>query len=73
MIKVVELSYYKNNQHSKISKMTFNIDYDSTLVLENTLKRKRDITNIGNWESEDIIHSLKSVKRGVVLALVFEQ
>lgn len=69
--KIVELSYYKNNQHIKISKMTFNIDYDATLVLENTLKRKRDITNIGNWESEDITHSLKNVKRGVVLALLF--
>jgi succinate dehydrogenase hydrophobic anchor subunit len=40
-------------------------------VLENTLKSKRDIINIRNWESEDIIHSLKSVKRVVALALVF--
>lgn len=69
--KIVELSYYKNNQHSKISKMTFNIDYDATLVLEDILKRKRYITNIGNWENEDITHSLKSVKRVVALALVF--
>ncbi|MGV8981480.1 hypothetical protein [Clostridium sp.] len=69
--KIVELSYYKNNQHSKVSKMTFNIDYYATLVLENTLKCKRDITNIRNWESEDITHSLKSVKRGIALALAF--
>jgi hypothetical protein len=69
--KIVELTYYKNNQHSKISKITFNVDYDATLVLENTLKRKRDITNIGNWENEDITHSLKRVKRGVVFTIVF--
>lgn len=69
--KIVELSYYKNNQHSKISEMTFNIDYDATLVLENTLKSKRDIANISNWENEEITHSLKSVKGGVALALVF--
>ena len=69
--KIVELSYYKNNQHSKISKITFNVDYDATLVLENTLKRKRDITNIGSWENEDITHSLKRVKRGVALTIVF--
>ena len=69
--KIVELSYYKNNQHSKISKMTFKTDYDATLMLENILKSKRDITNIGNWENEDITHSLKSVKRVIALALVF--
>lgn len=69
--KIMELSYYKNNQHSKISKMTFNTDYDATLFLENTLKSKPDITNIRNWENEDITHSLKNVKRGVALALVF--
>lgn len=69
--KIVELSYYKNNQHSNISKTTFNIDYDSTLVLEDILKRKQHITNIGNWENEDIAHSLKSVKRVVALALIF--
>jgi hypothetical protein len=69
--KTVELSYFKNNQHSKISKMTFNIDYDATLVLENMLKRKRDITNIGNWESEDKIYSLNRLKRVLALALIF--
>ncbi|MBU3146692.1 hypothetical protein [Clostridium sp. CF012] len=69
--KAVELSYYKNNQHSKISKMTFNIGDDAKLVLENTLKRKRDITNIGNWESEDIIHSLNRLKRVIAIALIF--
>ncbi|MGH4137563.1 hypothetical protein [Clostridium sp.] len=69
--KEVELSYYKNNQHSKIYKITFNIGYDATLVLENTLKSKRDITNIGNWESEDIINSLNRLKRVVAIALIF--
>jgi hypothetical protein len=65
------LSYFKNNQHSKISKMTFNIGYDEQLVLDDTLKHKQVITNISNWENEDITHSLKSVKRGVAVALVF--
>lgn len=69
--KIVELSYYKNNQHSKISKMSFNIDYYATLLLENTLKCKRDITNIRNGENEDITHSIRNVKRGIALALVF--
>ena len=68
---IVELSYYKNNQHSKISKIAFNIDFEATLVLENALKHKRDITNIGSWENEDITHSLKRVKRGVALTIVF--
>jgi hypothetical protein len=69
--KTAVLSYFKKNQHSKISKMTFNIGYDATLVLEDTLKHKRVITNISNWENEDITHSLKIVKRGVALALIF--
>ncbi|MFT5871231.1 MAG: hypothetical protein ACI8WT_000149 [Clostridium sp.] len=69
--KAVELSYYKNNQHSKISKMTFNIGDDATLVLENTLKLKRDIINIGNWESEDIINSLNRLKIVLAIALIF--
>jgi hypothetical protein len=41
------------------------------LVLDDTLKRKQVITNISNWENEDITHSLKSVKRGVAVALIF--
>jgi hypothetical protein len=69
--KTAELSYFKNNQHSKISKMTFNIGYDEQLVLQDALKRKQVITNISNWENEDITHSLKIVKRGVVIALIF--
>lgn len=68
--KTAELSYFKKNQNSVISKMTFNIGYDAKLVLEDALKRKQVITNISNWENEDITHSFKSVKRGIALALV---
>lgn len=69
--KTVVLSYFKNNQHSEISKMTFNIGDDSTLVLEDALKRKRDITNISNWESEDKMNSLNRLKRVLALTLIF--
>jgi len=68
---IAVLSYFKNNQHSNISKMTFNIGYDEQVVLDDTLKHKQVITNISNWENEDITHSLKSVKRGVAVAVVF--
>lgn len=69
--KIAELNYFKNNQNSVISKMTFNIGYDAKLVLEDALKRKQVITNISNWENEDITHSFKSVRRGIALALIF--
>ncbi len=69
--KAVELSYYKNNQHSKISKMTFKIVDDARVVLENTLKSKHDIINIGDWESEDIMYSLNRLKRAIAIALIF--
>ncbi|MCB2290046.1 hypothetical protein LGK97_09730 [Clostridium sp. CS001] len=69
--KTAELSYFKKNQNSVISKMTFNIGNDAKLVLEDALKRKQVITNISNWENEDITQSFKSVQRGIALALIF--
>jgi hypothetical protein len=69
--KAVVLSYFKNNQPSKISKVTFNIGYDSRLELENTLKDKQDNTNIINVMNGDKIYSFKNIKIGLSLVLIF--
>jgi hypothetical protein len=69
--KVAVISYFKNKNNSKIFKVTFNIEYDLRMQLENTLKDKQDNTNITNVKNGDKICSVKSIKVGLSLALIF--
>lgn len=69
--KVVIISYFKNKSNSKISKVTFNIEYHSRIQLENTLKDKQDNINITNVENGNKTYSVKSIKVGLSLALIF--
>ncbi|MBZ9688640.1 hypothetical protein G9F72_020155 [Clostridium estertheticum] len=64
--KTMILSYFKNNNDSKISKVTFNIGYNSNLELENRQKNK-----INNIENLDKIYPVKSIKIRLFLALIF--
>ncbi|MBU3144070.1 DUF5673 domain-containing protein [Clostridium sp. CF012] len=66
--KSLVLSYFKNNKDSKISKVTFNIGYNSKLELENVQKDK--LNNINNVVNEDKICPTKSIKIGLSLALI---
>ena len=68
--KAMMLSYFKSNQDSKISKVTFNIGYNSRLELENTLKSRKDSLNIISVRDEDKIYLFKGIKIGLSLALI---
>lgn len=65
--KAIVLSYFKNNNGSKISKVTFNIRYNSKLELENMQKDKVDNTNI---DKVDKIYPDKNVKIRLDLASI---
>ena len=69
--KEIVLSYFKNNNPSKISKVTFIIRYKSRLELENIMRDKLSSTNVDDGENRDKAYSVKSIKIGISLALIF--
>lgn len=69
--KEVVLSYFKDNNHGKASRVTFTIRYDSRLVLENIMMDKLSSTNVDNGENEDKVYSAKPINIALSLALIF--